>query len=174
MKRTPLKRKTPLRAKVRVVRAGTNGPDLTRKPRPVKQRQFTAGRLPTNAEWHKPWLKDGLPKGVTTADKLPQPRKPMKKAGKKTKAWDAARAKLKTAFERAGITVCELKFPGCWRDNALGFAHSKRRRHIVGAEIYEVILCCNPCHDALDCRPDGETLAAVKATIAKRRVAVCP
>lgn len=100
----------------------------------------------------------------------------MKRSGFKRKPtkWDKIRSELKVKFEAAGITTCELHYPGCFRDNYLGFAHSKRRRHIVGDEIYEVILACNPCHDLLDSLPAEKTTEAVRSIISKRNVAVRP
>lgn len=95
-------------------------------------------------------------------------------AGKKTKAWDAARAKLKTAFKRAGITTCELAHPGCWRDNALGFAHSRKRRNIPPGSplLFEVALACNACHDRIEILPEEEMREVVRGVIKARRVAV--
>lgn len=55
----------------------------------------------------------------------------LRRVGKKTAEWDRVRAKLKPRFARAGIVRCEVMLPGCWRDNGLGFAHSKKRRNVV-------------------------------------------
>lgn len=95
-------------------------------------------------------------------------RTPMKKRGKKTDAWEKMRRALKPRFERAGITTCELRWPGCWKDNGLGFAHAKRRRNLKAGELGIVILCCNYCHDALDLRPEAGTSAIVESVIGGR------
>lgn len=121
MKRTALKRKTPLRADPNKVRAW-------------KQR---------------------------TACKL--------KPGKKTKAWSNERIDLKEVFAAMGITSCELGRPGCWRDNALGFAHSlKRRNAITPALMREVCLACNPCHDVIEALPEADMAQIVRAIRAAR------
>lgn len=87
--------------------------------------------------------------------------------------WDAVRAKLKPLFEKAGITSCELGLPGCWHDNALGFAHSLKRRFIVTPEQeQEVCLLCSPCHDKIEVQEHGAMAAAVRMTIAARKVPV--
>lgn len=98
-----------------------------------------------------------------------KPRKPLNRKGKKTLEWERVRRELKARFLAAGITTCELRLPGCWRDNALGFAHSKKRREIVGDEIYEVILACNNCHDQVEIKPHEEMRNIILATIQKRR-----
>lgn len=62
-----------------------------------------------------------------------------------TKEWDAARKKLKPAFQKASITTCEK----CGIDNYLSFAHSMKRRFIPKGSpmIYEVaLLCTMGCH----------------------------
>lgn len=93
----------------------------------------------------------------------------LKPKGKKGTAWDAVRAELKIKFEERGVTFCELRLPGrCWYDNALGFAHSLKRRNIVGDQIMEVCLSCNPCHDIIESKPEAEMAAIVRAIIAKR------
>ena len=65
--------------------------------------------------------------------------------GKKTKEWNKVRAELKTEFENMGITTCEIRHKGCWKNNALGFAHTKKRRYVT--DLKRVVLACNPCHD---------------------------
>jgi hypothetical protein len=84
------------------------------------------------------------------------------KRGRKTKAWDKTRASLKKEFFDKGITTCQLRYDGCWVWNGLGFAHSKRRRLIVGDEISECILACNFCHKILDEKSHLETETIVK------------
>lgn len=88
--------------------------------------------------------------------------------GKKTKQWDADRAKLKKLFAAAGITVCEVQEKGCFGDNYLGFAHSKKRRNVVTLEDrFEVCLACNSCHDKIENTPER-----VLEVIASRRVKI--
>jgi hypothetical protein len=90
----------------------------------------------------------------------------MLKPGKKTKQWAKTRAKLKEKFYSAGITTCELMFEDCWYDNGLGFAHSRKRRHVTNLE--EVILACNNCHDKIEKRPEDEMYFIVLAIIEAR------
>lgn len=79
----------------------------------------------------------------------------MIKAGKKTKAWKKIIPKLKKEFEARGITLCELRFDGCWINNALGFAHRHKRRwyntrpHLLG-NFKQVILACSSCHQKIE------------------------
>lgn len=93
----------------------------------------------------------------------------MLKPGKRTKAWESTRRKLKVAFECAGIVECELKWPGCWRDNSLGFAHHKKRRNLKPEELTIVILACSAeCHRKLELLPEKEMEQIVLTTIANR------
>lgn len=83
------------------------------------------------------------------------------------------RARLKPLFVRAGITVCELRCEGCWKDNALSFAHSLKRRHIKTIEEeQEVILCCVPCHDLIEALPPWRMAEVVRLLIFERRTPV--
>lgn len=87
----------------------------------------------------------------------PMKRSPMKRAGKKTKAWADTRSELKVEFEFTyGITTCELRYKGCWNDNALGFAHAAKRRNLTRDDLKHVILACNPCHDLLEIKQPEE------------------
>lgn len=97
-------------------------------------------------------------------------RKPLPKTGKRTQQWEKVRRNLKPKFERAGITSCELRWPGCWKDNALGFAHAKHRRNLGPGELSIVILVCNICHDLLDKLPDEDTEHIVMKTISERKI----
>ncbi len=133
MKRTPLKRKTPMKRGLFV---------------PKK-----LGFSPTRRE----------------EKTKPKPRKPLNKVGKKTKEWIAVRRELKATFKRAGITTCELRLPGCWTDNALGFAHTLKRRNIrTPEEFREVALACNVCHDVIESGSPEEMAATVRLVIASR------
>jgi hypothetical protein len=96
-------------------------------------------------------------------------RRRLRRAGNKTIAWEKERAKLKVRFEAMRITECELGYPECWKDNALGFAHAKKRRFLKPHELSEVILCCNPCHDKLESLPHDIMAQIVREIIAKRK-----
>lgn len=98
-------------------------------------------------DYFLPYSKDRQLRGKKT-------KKPSKLgAGKKTKAWDEAREKLKKQFATWGITKCELNYEGCWRDNSLGFAHLDKRRYLTEADLMEVVLACNECHQAVEIQP---------------------
>lgn len=92
--------------------------------------------------------------------------------GKKTKEWeDKVRPNLKVVFAAAGITTCELGIAGCWRDNALGFAHSLKRRNIPRnnkALLTEVALLCSVCHDKIERLPEAEMAVVIRGIIADR------
>jgi hypothetical protein len=91
--------------------------------------------------------------------------------GKKTKAWDKARAALKVDHEAMRVTTCEFQYPGCWYDEALSFAHSRKRSDPL-FDINEVAVACTPvCHHKLDVEMSHEEMyGAVKAAIARREV----
>ena len=72
------------------------------------------------------------------------------KTGKKTKEWDNAKRKLKALFADSGITYCET----CGTGFGLSWSHSRKRRHIVGNELYEVILQCLRCHQKFEADPN--------------------
>lgn len=100
-------------------------------------------------------------------------KRPMKRAGKKTKEWDRVRVGLKVKFQRAGITSCEAGFEGCWHDNALSFAHSKKRRLCVTPELMEeCALMCVPCHEISERLPHAEMESLILGLIAARKVPV--
>ncbi len=95
------------------------------------------------------------------------------KAGKRTKAWEAARRALKLKYAQMGITSCELRYPGCKGDDWLSFAHGRKRRNLVGDELSTLtILCCTPCHDKIEFLLPDEMLRIVNDTIAARKEAV--
>lgn len=76
----------------------------------------------------------------------------MIKAGKKTKAWNKARKELKVEFEKLGITTCEIRFTHCWFNNALSFAHTRKRRNV--RDLKRVVLACVPCHSIIEAWPE--------------------
>lgn len=107
--------------------------------------------------------------------RLERSRTPMKRGkrinpiGPKTKAWSNTRVELKAEFEfQYGITTCELRYEGCWRDNALGFAHAAKRRKLTREDLKHVILCCNPCHDQIEFLSPEEMKRIVDETIQNR------
>jgi hypothetical protein len=91
--------------------------------------------------------------------------------GPKTKAWDKARAALKVDHVAMGITTCEFQYPGCWYDEALSFAHSRKRNDPL-FDINEVAVACTPvCHHKLDVEMShAEMLEAVKGVISRREI----
>lgn len=94
----------------------------------------------------------------------------MKQRGKKCLEWESLRRILKTKFLTWGITSCELRYPGvCWGDNALGFAHAKKRRYLKPHELSHVILCCNPCHDVIESLPHDLMEVEVNEIIRRRK-----
>jgi len=95
-------------------------------------------------------------------------RTSINRRGKKVKAWDACRARLKKRFEAAGITTCEV----CGTDSFLSFAHSKKRRHIQGDELSECALLCIPCHQIAEVLPHAEMAALIRNIIATRDVTI--
>lgn len=81
----------------------------------------------------------------------PMKRSRLRRVGKKTKAWNDARAELKVEFEYVyGITTCELRYKNCANDDYLGFAHAAKRRKLTPDDLKHVILACNFCHDELE------------------------
>lgn len=108
-------------------------------------------------EWHP------IPKTYRT-------KKPPKKlhAGAKTKSWEDTRAELKKEFEKLGVTECELRLHGCWKTNALTFAHAEKRRFLAKEDLKTVILICSPCHLQIEFKPHEEMKKIVMDTIKKR------
>lgn len=88
--------------------------------------------------------------------------------GKKTMAWEKARANLKQQFKKMNITSCELAFNGCLGDNYLGFAHKDKRRYLQPEELYEVCLACQKCHYYIERLPRPEMRAIIEAVINNR------
>lgn len=73
----------------------------------------------------------------------------------KTKWWALCRKNLKEIYYDKGITTCELRFKGCWINNALGFAHKKKRKEYLCdpaslGDFNETILACNHCHNIIE------------------------
>ncbi len=98
-------------------------------------------------------------------------KKRLRRTGVKTDAWEITRKVLVARFAAVGITQCELGYDGCWKNNTLTFAHSKKRRYIESdEELREVCLCCQSCHARIEFNPDMYEI--VRRVIAGRKVAV--
>lgn len=93
-------------------------------------------------------------------------------AGRKTKAWNSERRKLKADSERNNRTTCELRgvIPHeCTYDDQLGYAHPAKRRKLSAKELKVAILICNRMHDLLEVMKPEEMKRIVYDTIAARR-----
>jgi hypothetical protein len=108
---------------------------------------------------------------------IPKPQKkvkfpvPVKVAGKKTLTWIEVREVLKAKFFHAGITECELRLKNvCWRNTALGFAHTAKRRRLEITDLPEVALLYDPCHDVIEPMPPEKMKNIVKGLIKTRKV----
>lgn len=98
--------------------------------------------------------------------------KGMKRAGKKTLAWDYVRQWLKIQFKAKGIITCQLKFAGCWFDNALSFCHAAKRRKLTPRDLYIVCLGCTPCHDQLEVMPPEDMKRIVEGLFAQTGILI--
>ncbi len=99
-------------------------------------------------------------------------RKRLRRAGKKVKAWETERRRLKKRFQAKGITVCEFGFlvHDCAVDNFLSFAHSTKRSD-PEFDIQEVAVACIPAHQILDEQMShAEMKKAVLKAINRREV----
>jgi hypothetical protein len=79
----------------------------------------------------------------------------LRRIGKHGLIWWKAKQKLKEVFIEKGITTCELRFPGCWHDDTLAFAHKEKRafyrtRPKLLGSFSHVLLACNFCHDKIE------------------------
>lgn len=91
------------------------------------------------------------------------------KPGKRTKAWNAARKRLKVRFSAAGIERCEL----CGSTFAMSFMHRVKRRFITTPEELETVaLGCVVCHDRIEKLPHEEMKEAIDKIIAARETPV--
>lgn len=82
--------------------------------------------------------------------------------------WDRVRAELKEECERLGIRSCEIRLKGCTGALFTGFAHSKKRRNIVGDELREACVACSSCHAIIELKPEEEMTAIVRAVLEAR------
>lgn len=97
--------------------------------------------------------------------------KRLNKSGRRTKAWDNKRRKLKKEFEAVGITACELQLEGCTGNDGLGFMHANKRRNIPDIESAPVLLACANCHWKWEKLGEAEMHEKVMARIEKRNAA---
>ena len=63
--------------------------------------------------------------------------------------------KLKRIYEAKGTTTCEIRFPGCLNNWALGFAHRHKRiwyksQPELLTDYNQTVLACVKCHDAIE------------------------
>lgn len=98
------------------------------------------------------------------------------KAGRKTKAWNAERRKLKADSARNNRTTCELRgnpeVPHeCSTDDFLGYAHAAKRRNLSRVELGHAILICNNAHNVIEFWPAEEMKRIVNETIEARAAA---
>ncbi len=96
--------------------------------------------------------------------------KTMNQIGKKGKEDIIARSENKEEMEKLGITSCELKYEGCWHNNALTFAHAKKRRKLTKEDLHTAIVACQPCHAQIETLPPEEMEKIVMDTIANRHI----
>jgi hypothetical protein len=59
---------------------------------------------------------------------------------------------------------------GCWWDNGLSFAHTKKRRNLIGNELEIVALACAPCHAKLEIMPEKRMTDVILTVIGNRVV----
>lgn len=72
------------------------------------------------------------------------------KPGPRMKAWDRVWRWLKPRLEAAGRVRCEFEFIPHVCSSVLTPAHSKKRRLMIGMDIYTVALACSTVHRILD------------------------
>jgi hypothetical protein len=90
----------------------------------------------------------------------------------RTKERNRWHRELSAHWQKNPITVCEVRFKGCWGTYGLAPAHSRKRRKIESKDQYfEVVAACQFCHRKLDEQmPQDEMEAAVKRIIEQREV----
>src|SRR5438309_2215150 len=112
-----------------------------------------------------------LSQSYNPVPKVYKTKKPPKKlgAGQKTKSWEETREELKKEFAANGIKTCEAHFKGCWKNNALSFAHADKRRFLSKEDLKSVALLCSPCHAQLEVKPREEMKKIIMDIIKKRK-----
>jgi hypothetical protein len=157
-------------AKDRAIRYSEN------RRRKLAARRFKPSEPPKSARTtlsrSKPSLRSPGKQGLGVSGTA-KGRKRLNPRGKKVKAWENARRKLKKRFEAAGITTCEFRFRlhhDCRIDDYLSFAHS-RKRNDPEFIMDEVALACLPVHTILDEKMShDEMYRAVRKAIEARKV----
>jgi hypothetical protein len=97
--------------------------------------------------------------------------RPISKRGSE---WISVRRELKRRFQWAGIITCEARLNHCWFNEALGFAHCRKRRLLRGDEIWHVALLCNPCHDEWETSGHETMYEKIHEIIEKRGLLIPP
>lgn len=93
--------------------------------------------------------------------------------GRRTKEWRAAWRELKPRFERAGITRCEIRGPGCLGTQFLTPMHSLKRRNANTPELLrEICIACVACHSAVELLHEPQMASLVRGVIAGREVSI--
>jgi hypothetical protein len=100
--------------------------------------------------------------------KVKKQSKPIKQIGKKGKLNLEANIQMKKDFEALGITECEVKLKGCWKNNALTFAHLDKRRYLKKEDLITGVLACTPCHMQIEKYP-REKMKLLLENIIKNR-----
>lgn len=96
--------------------------------------------------------------------------KPLNKIGKKTQASLDANKQMKKDFASMGIKSCEAKLKGCWKNNALTYAHLDKRRYLSKDDLTKACLLCIPCHQIIEAYPREKMRKFLQGIIDKRKV----
>ncbi len=103
--------------------------------------------------------------------KIKKQRKPLNKIGKKTRNSLQAVKELKEIFFAHEITECELVHAPCWRNNALTFAHCRKRINLTPEQVRDphcVALICTPGHMEIERLPEKEMERIVLDIVSRR------
>lgn len=102
-------------------------------------------------EWKRRTAKPLARRTAMKTDKpMERARKPIKKRGRRTKAWGSVWCWLKPKLKEAGRTRCEFDFLEHNCGGPLDPCHSKKRGEMKGNDIYMVAIGCRTVHDFLD------------------------
>ena len=104
----------------------------------------------------------------------PQPKPPKHKKQNKREEWITVRdTEIVPQFVAWGITMCELGLNGCRKYIYLGFAHTKKRRHISSPDdLRRVVLACDVCHNLAEyfcMETTGQTMTVFLEGIIRKR-----
>ena len=90
--------------------------------------------------------------------------------GKKVNEWHKARNILGKAYADVGIEYCELNIEGEHNGLWVAFAHGRKRRHLVGNELYTFVArACQGCHDFIEYKVGKEKMAQIIQEAIDRR-----